>query len=606
MMIPAILVATPANAAITTAAGPAGALAIASAVAGPGTAVTAASFLTVPQSGTPNGVADAPLSVMPTDGATFGILTSGNVAFADDPNSSGNTSANNGGGAPLGRGNSARDVSVLQLDLDVPAGANCLTIDFAFYSEEFPEFVGYGAANDAFIAELDTTSWTTNSSTISAPDNFAFDPNGNVISINATGATAMNAANAAGTTYDGATTLLSASKAVTPGPHSLYLSIFDQGDTALDSAVFLDNLVVGTVPDASTQCVPGVKDNTAPTVEAGGLYNGTEGSPVAIIATASDAESDDLTGAWTATPAASVDAGAGCSFADASAPSTTVTCTDNGEWSLTYTATETASGGLSGSDTATLTLVNADPVVTAVSVGTDPVAVTSPVTASGTFTDAGSNDTHTGKWYWGDGSTSAAVVSGGNATGSHTYTEAGIYTICLTVDDDDGGSGAGCATTFTVVFDPTAGFVTGGGHLQSPSGAYTPKDSSDADLVGRANFGFVSKYKKGATTPTGNTQFQFRAGDLHFSSQSYEWLVVSGARATYRGSGTVNGIGDYTFQLSAVDGQISGGGGTDKLRMKIIDKSTGVVLYDNQVGASDDAAASTAISGGSIVIHTGK
>ena len=39
-------------------------------------------------------------------------------------------------------------------------------------------------------------------------------------------------------------TLLPAATQVTPGAHSLYLSIFDQGDTILDSAAFLDNLVV--------------------------------------------------------------------------------------------------------------------------------------------------------------------------------------------------------------------------------------------------------------------------------------------------------------------------------------------------------------------------
>jgi len=80
-----------------------------------------------------------------------------------------------------------------------------------------------------------------------------------VISINATGPVAMNAANAAGTTYDGATPLLSASTQITPGTHSLYLSIFDQGDQVLDSAVFIDNLIVGFVPEPDTNCVPGAQ-----------------------------------------------------------------------------------------------------------------------------------------------------------------------------------------------------------------------------------------------------------------------------------------------------------------------------------------------------------
>ena len=128
---------------------------------------------------------------------------------------------------------------------------NCLTFDFQFYSEEFPEFVG-GTVNDAFIAELDTSTWTTSASAIALPDNFAFDPNGDPISINATGATTMSAASAAGTTYDGATPLLSASRQVSPGPHSLFLSIFDQGDNILDSATLIDRLHARFTPSRTS------------------------------------------------------------------------------------------------------------------------------------------------------------------------------------------------------------------------------------------------------------------------------------------------------------------------------------------------------------------
>jgi hypothetical protein len=55
----------------------------------------------------------------------------------------------------------------------------------------------------------------------------------------------------------------------------------------------------------------------------------------------------------------------------------------------------------------------------------------------------------------------------------------------------------------------------------------------NTSLRGKANFGFVAKYKKGATVPDGNTQFQFKAGDLNFHSNSYEWLVVAGNKAQY-------------------------------------------------------------------------
>ena len=156
----------------------------------------------------------------------------------------------------------------MKIDLAIPTGANCLSFNFRFLSEEFPVYVGT-AFNDAFIAELDTTNWTTSGSTITAPHNFAFDSSNAVVSINSTGLGGMSAANGAGTAFDGKTTgpgadsngaataLLGAATQVTSGSHSLYLSLFDQGDNALNSAVFLDNLQVLTVPNPAVDCHPG-------------------------------------------------------------------------------------------------------------------------------------------------------------------------------------------------------------------------------------------------------------------------------------------------------------------------------------------------------------
>ena len=211
--------------------------------------------------------------------------------------------ANNGGGAV--RGDSDRDVTILKIDLTVPTGPNCVRIDFAFYSDEFPEFVG-GSVNDGFVAELDTSTWTVSENVISAPDNFALDPEGNVISINSSGVTSMSAANATGTTYDGATTFLQAGTPITPGPHSLYLSIFDQGDQIYDSAVFVDNLRLLTLSSPETQCAEGaVEANDPPTVDAGGPYTGDEGAEISIDATVSDPDiGDTLISSWSFAPEA--------------------------------------------------------------------------------------------------------------------------------------------------------------------------------------------------------------------------------------------------------------------------------------------------------------
>jgi hypothetical protein len=94
-------------------------------------------------------------------------------------------------------------------------------------------------------------------------------------------------------------------------------------------------------------------------------------------------------------------------------------------------------------------------------------------------------------------------------------------------------------------------------------------------------------------------------GNLNFNSSTYEWLVVSGARAQYKGVGTINGAGNYGFMLTAIDGQITGGGGMDKFRIKIWDRDNGdSIVYDNQMGESETGDAATELGGGSIVIHT--
>jgi hypothetical protein len=55
--------------------------------------------------------------------------------------------------------------------------------------------------------------------------------------------------------------------------------------------------------------------------------------------------------------------------------------------------------------------------------------------------------------------------------------------------------------------------------------------------------------------------------------------------------------------LSARDGQRPGGGGSDKFRIKIWDKATDTVVYDNQMGADEIGDPTTVIGGGSIVVH---
>jgi hypothetical protein len=131
---------------------------------------------------------------------------------------------------------------VLRVDLPAATG-NCLAFDFRFLSEEYPEFVESGY-NDAFVAQLDTWNVSVDPAAqkVNAPGDFAAGA-GDTISVDAAGPSSMSAAEAAGTTYDGATLRLVARTPVAPGSaHALYLTMFDQGDSILDSAVFVDNI----------------------------------------------------------------------------------------------------------------------------------------------------------------------------------------------------------------------------------------------------------------------------------------------------------------------------------------------------------------------------
>jgi uncharacterized repeat protein (TIGR01451 family) len=141
--------------------------------------------------------------------------------------------------------------------------------------------------------------------------------------------------------------------------------------------------------------------------------------------------------------------------------------------------------------------------------------------------------------------------------------------------------------------------VTGGGRFDSPAGAY----QQDAGLTGKANFGFNAQHYKGQ--PRGQTEFEFRSSSdrtrLKFHSTSYNSLVVSGATATWSGSGRIDKMGgSVQFQVSVVDGRVLGSN-VDRFRIRIWNGST--VIYDNEWTAPVNAAATSVIDSGNITIH---
>lgn len=509
------------------------------------------------------------------------ILSSGNIASVPGPNNTNSvTTANGRPGHPdltLLAGYATYDAAILEFDF-VPDG-DTIYFEYVFASDEYDEWVGSGF-NDVFAFYVNGTNYATvgdppvpvsintingGYSSIPASHPELFRPN-------YYGSATLD------TQMDGLTVTLVFQAPVVNGENNhLRLAIADASDLYWDSNVFIKAGSLSTTPPT----------NTAPTV-------------------AVDAASVTVDEGQTATNSGTV------SDEDGNLASLTVdkgAITDNGDgtWSWSYdakddeaaTVTVTATDSENESSTASFDLQvdNVAPVLGAISAPAAPVAVGTSVSFEAGFTDAGVLDTHTASCDFGDGTSSGGTISeasgSGTAGATHSYAFPGVYPVSVTVTDDDGDA-ATSVYEYVVVYDPAAGFVTGGGFLDSPAGAYV----ADPTLVGKASFGFVSKYKKGATVPEGATQFQFNTGDLNFHSNVQEWLVVNqnGANAQFKGSGTINGAGVYQFMIWAGDGKDSGD--PDTFRIKIWSEAgDGIetVVYDNGI--------QQAIGGGSIVIH---
>ncbi|MEU5246118.1 family 43 glycosylhydrolase [Streptomyces asoensis] len=287
-------------------------------------------------------------------------------------------------------------------------------------------------------------------------------------------------------------------------------------------------------------------------VHAGPDATGVEGAPIALTGTLSGAGG----ARWT------LEQGAPCSIADPAATRTTLTCTDNGTYTVTLT------GGRS-TDTAVVTVTNAAPAVTSATGPTGPVPAGRRTAVTVRFTDPGAGDSHTCVVDWKDGGRPASgTVTAAGCRAEHTYTTAGIRRPVITVTDDDG---APASTTLPelIVYDRAAGPLVGAGTF---SAAVGPK------RTGKASFSVAAGYLPGGTAPAGEVSFGFRPARVTLRSTGLDWLVVSGSTAVLQGSGTVGGKSGYAFRVTATDGP-------DTFLVKIWKKSGGEVVYSSGAAA---------------------
>ncbi len=240
-------------------------------------------------------------------------------------------------------------------------------------------------------------------------------------------------------------------------------------------------------------------------------------------------------------------------------------------------------------------LENNEPPIAEVSVSSYLEEVGSVFTFDGSASADPDGDVVDYEWTFGDD----AIGSGVSVP--HSYEAAGLYDVVLTVTDDTGAMSSD--NVLVVVYDPSAGFATGGGRFIPGSSNSDPGDwLPEIDNESPASFGFVVKYKPGATNPSGQLEFQYRQGDFNLHSSSMDWLVIVNSNwAKFQGTAAIKDYeGVYPFRVDARDGDYGGGSQPDRFIIKVYAPGADPDNVDPIYKASGD------LIGGSIVIHAKK
>jgi hypothetical protein len=195
----------------------------------------------------------------------------------------------------------------------------------------------------------------------------------------------------------------------------------------------------------------------------------------------------------------------------------------------------------------------------------------------------------------GAGNGTPLTLSGGTLSGSVTAPSTpGVYTVGVR-SRDRAGNWSATSTAFLVAYDPSAGFVTGGGWVV-PGGSSSNGGDVLPGLDGRskANFGFESRYDDATTSsPRGQFELTYTAGSsrFHVKGSTMTWLVVSGTSSTFEGTAAVDGqTGTYAYRVDVADGS------TDHIQVRIWAPGSRIDVDPPLWQASGDVQ-------GSIVIH---
>ena len=239
---------------------------------------------------------------------------------------------------------------------------------------------------------------------------------------------------------------------------------------------------------------------------------------------------------------------------------------DNGVYTVTVTVTDDDLGV--GNDTVLVTVNNVAPTLVAgpdQSVNEGGVVTLAPAT----FNDLGTLDTHTATVNWGDGTlTEAGVVdetpfgppgstagADGTTSGSHVYADDGVYTVTVTVTDDDGGTAADTLAVTINNVAPT--LVAGPDQLVDEGGIVTLAPATFNDLGTLDTHTATINWGDGTPTEVGVVS------EVPFGPPG----STAGADGTTSGNHVYADDGVYTVTVTVADDD--GGTATDTLAVTV-------------------------------------
>ena len=298
----------------------------------------------------------------------------------------------------------------------------------------------------------------------------------------------------------------------------------------------------------------------ATVVDAGPDVTGDEGQPFPLNGLVM--EQGPVAISWTAVPGPDVDAGASCSIASPESETANASCSDDGHFVFTLTASDGVNPPVSDSMTATITNAPPDMLIMQPNTGT-----TYPYDARAIFKahvyDWGLNDALTCTVAWGDGATSVAMVVGESCTASHQY-DPGFYHPWVTAADDDAGAETLGPLALTV--KPPPGHRADGWGFIKKDGRRTSFNFSAQRVAAKPTTGHLT------VTTAGHHLVGVLLRDLELSPPGQDNVARWTGRARW------DGQRGYRYRVLAIDNRRDGKGAPDRFGLLVRDPDGDLVL----------------------------